>query len=70
VAICQDCEQEMLEATSCTVDALMLDGRRFARDRARGPSAASATAPTAGSVTGATTTSDATSRTVHDAGGS
>jgi hypothetical protein len=37
VAICQDCEQEMLEASSCTVDALILDGRRFARDRARGP---------------------------------
>jgi hypothetical protein len=36
VAICQDCEQEMLEASSCTVDALILDGRRFARDRARG----------------------------------
>jgi hypothetical protein len=37
VAICQDCDQEMLEATSCIVDALILDGRRYARDRARGP---------------------------------
>jgi hypothetical protein len=36
VAICQDCEQEMLEATSCTVDALILGGRRYLRDRARG----------------------------------
>jgi hypothetical protein len=37
LAICQDCEQEMLEAASCTVDTLILDGRRFVRDRAWGP---------------------------------
>lgn len=35
MAICQDREQEMLEANSCTVDALILGSRRYARDRAR-----------------------------------
>lgn len=35
MAICEDCEQEMLEADSCTVDALILGSRRYARERAR-----------------------------------
>jgi hypothetical protein len=35
VAICPDCQQEMLEASSCTVDSLVLGGRRYPRNRAR-----------------------------------
>jgi hypothetical protein len=34
MAICEDCEQEMSDAGSCTVDALILRRRRYARDRA------------------------------------
>jgi len=37
VAICQDCEQEMGTATSCTVDAFVLQGRRYDRQRTRRP---------------------------------
>jgi hypothetical protein len=37
MAVCRDCEQEMLGADTCTVDALILGGRRYARGRARGP---------------------------------
>jgi hypothetical protein len=41
VAICQDCQQEMLEASGCTVDSLVLGGRRYPRNRAReGPETA------------------------------
>lgn len=35
MAVCPDCEQEMLQADSCTVDALILDGHRYSRYRAR-----------------------------------
>jgi hypothetical protein len=48
VAICQDCEQEMLEATSCTVDSLILRGRRYPRDRARSPFDADGRCPDCG----------------------
>jgi hypothetical protein len=34
MAICDDCGLEMLDARSCTVDALILRRRRYARDRA------------------------------------
>jgi hypothetical protein len=34
MAICEDCEQEMLDARSCLVDALILRRRRYARHRA------------------------------------
>jgi hypothetical protein len=34
MAICEDCEQEMLDARSCIVDALILRRRRYARHRA------------------------------------
>lgn len=37
MAVCRDCEQEMLVATSCTVDTLILQGERYARDRVRSP---------------------------------
>jgi hypothetical protein len=31
VAICVDCDQEMSEADGCTVDGIVLGGRRYAR---------------------------------------
>jgi hypothetical protein len=37
MAVCRDCEQEMLQADTCTVDALILDGHRYARHRERRP---------------------------------
>jgi hypothetical protein len=48
VAICQDCQQEMLEAASCTVDALILAGQRYPRDRAREPSETGGRCPDCG----------------------
>ncbi|MTV27825.1 hypothetical protein FTX61_20765 [Nitriliruptoraceae bacterium ZYF776] len=37
MAACQDCGQEMLVAATCTVDALVIEGRRFSRFRVRRP---------------------------------
>jgi hypothetical protein len=37
MAACRDCEQEMLVATSCTADTLIVQGQRYARDRVRRP---------------------------------
>lgn len=37
MAVCEDCEQEMLTAASCTVDELMMRGERFPRQRAFHP---------------------------------
>jgi hypothetical protein len=34
MAVCEDCEREMLDARSCIVDALSLRRRRYARHRA------------------------------------
>ena len=34
---CQDCKQEMGEAQSCTVDAFVLHGQRYGRQRVRRP---------------------------------
>lgn len=36
MAECQDCGQEMLEAATCTVDAFIIRGERFARLRQAG----------------------------------
>lgn len=33
MAVCHDCEQEMLVAASCTVDELVIRGERFPRQR-------------------------------------
>ena len=35
MAICQDCQQEMTAAASCTADTIIMDGEAFARLRAR-----------------------------------
>jgi hypothetical protein len=37
LAVCPDCEQEMLTAASCTVDALILQGQRYSRYRVGRP---------------------------------
>lgn len=35
MAVCQDCNREMLTAPSCIVDVMILQGERFERDRVR-----------------------------------
>lgn len=37
MATCRDCNQEMLTATSCTVDVLVMNGERFERNRVGTP---------------------------------
>jgi hypothetical protein len=34
MAVCEDCDQEMLQARTCTVDAVILQGHRYTRGRA------------------------------------
>jgi hypothetical protein len=37
MAVCGDCEQEMTEARTCTMDGIVLDRQRYARQRVRRP---------------------------------
>lgn len=37
MAVCEDCAREMLDADSCTVDGVILRGRRYARHRVGRP---------------------------------
>ncbi|MDP9021814.1 MAG: hypothetical protein M3N57_03770 [Actinomycetota bacterium] len=37
MAVCEDCDQEMLTAASCTVDVLIIRNERFERERVGNP---------------------------------